>query len=351
MKWKIYISVICVLLFVIVLLFLVKDLYLYIIAKKFQTALSNAENNDVFCVDNNPVCELAVNDTLGVPSPTQDLKVFSTENARILADLVTRVELAAKNNTTITSPPGFAFVEAIYPNSGPVFVGVWTVDTTMFFAFRGTITSAEWQKDLSTQQDSISIGNLFETHDHSHEFKMKEGEEKGCKQTNWAGHARVPDADKILVHNGFLQMFNEFKQEMTRLIDLKKPDRIYFTGHSLGAAVSTLAGLQFFDMAPGGIVVYTFASPRVGNIMFSKTVQLTFPLFRISNQSDLINDIPLAVMINLSGNQLPYIYNHTGENHSFNISWGGWKNNHLLPIYTNCLGDSSCLVTTVPFSI
>ena len=281
----------------------------------FDNGISTATNYNGFCTSTQTICNFTEDNSLGLP--TSPLTQFSNQTALILADLIGRLESSSKNNTTLTSPPNFTLISQLTPTTGNIFCAVWTVGTTMYIVFRGTQTPAEWQLDLETNQ----VPDL---------------------QTSWNG-------SQILVHSGFLQMFQQFQPSLSKLITANSPSQLYVTGHSLGAAVATLTGLQYFATVP--LVVYAFASPRVGNIAFATTVQNSFTLFRITNQADIVPDVPLAVMFNLKGSHQPYLYDHAGTNYTFNRNWQSWDANHFIPVYQDCLANAStCLLTMVPWS-
>lgn len=63
---------------------------------------------------------------------------------------------------------------------------------------------------------------------------------------------------------------------------------VWFSGHSLGAALATLAARRH----GGGKGLYTLGSPRVGNEAF--WAEIRTPAFRIVNHSDLVTMVPAA---------------------------------------------------------
>lgn len=89
---------------------------------------------------------------------------------------------------------------------------------------------------------------------------------------------------------------------------------IYITGHSLGGALATIAGLDLVASNLGlresiehkkianPIHLYTFASPRVGNNIFAKTYndlikKGDIKVYRFANTEDLVTNIPFSVWL------------------------------------------------------
>jgi len=71
-----------------------------------------------------------------------------------------------------------------------------------------------------------------------------------------------------------------------------------FTGHSLGAAMTTLAA---FDVVTAGIIpkdqvsLYTFGSPRVGNEVLAHAIEEAIPeSYRIVHWKDIVPHVPLC---------------------------------------------------------
>jgi hypothetical protein len=67
-----------------------------------------------------------------------------------------------------------------------------------------------------------------------------------------------------------------------------KTKTIWFTGHSLGAALATLAAQRFGAGKVGG--VYTFGSPRVGDDVFQAS--FAAPCYRFVNNTDVVPHLP-----------------------------------------------------------
>jgi hypothetical protein len=69
-----------------------------------------------------------------------------------------------------------------------------------------------------------------------------------------------------------------------------------FTGHSLGAALTTL---NAFDLISQGIIpkekviMYNYGSPRVGNAILAQAIQAAIPvIFRVTHWADLVPHVP-----------------------------------------------------------
>ena len=78
------------------------------------------------------------------------------------------------------------------------------------------------------------------------------------------------------LHAGFLEAYHSINLELIRLLKAVRPRRIYITGHSLGGALSILAGFELTSLGESFfgqsvlISVVTFGAPRVGTELFEK---------------------------------------------------------------------------------
>lgn len=156
-------------------------------------------------------------------------------------------------NSTITSYfeiiSVFDFLN-MYKKSGTGFVAISHSSKTIALIFRGTINF----DDIATDTDMTQISyapNINETISC-----------EGCK-----------------VHRGFMASLENSRQYSVDYIKKLKevfPDyKIFVTGHSLGAAVATLAGveLQLSGYEP---LVVTIASPKVANPQFANYINSIF---------------------------------------------------------------------------
>jgi len=104
----------------------------------------------------------------------------------------------------------------------------------------------------------------------------------------------VFDRSKPAVHRGFQAALNEvWKEVEQKLADYRarSSNHVFFTGHSLGAALATLAISRFQD---GNASLYTFGSPRVGNHAFVEGLR-PYSQFRFVDWHDLVTRVPPAL--------------------------------------------------------
>jgi triacylglycerol lipase len=93
-------------------------------------------------------------------------------------------------------------------------------------------------------------------------------------------------------HRGFVNSYNQVRRN---LINRQYTNKIYVTGHSLGGALATLAALDLKRNFPNkDIVVYTFASPKVGDSTFATLFNNTLGAAseRVFIEGDLVPRLP-----------------------------------------------------------
>jgi triacylglycerol lipase len=133
------------------------------------------------------------------------------------------------------------------------------------------------------------------------------------------------------VHRGFYAAFNQVWIDVEDAIEELRageiPQSLWFTGHSLGGALATLATMACkFNELP--IVVnglYTYGSPRVGSERFAANFNNVFrgQTFRIVNNNDVVTRVPPSNLDYSHVGQLKY-FDHKGDLYSDNqLSWWG----------------------------
>lgn len=93
------------------------------------------------------------------------------------------------------------------------------------------------------------------------------------------------------VHGGFQQEVNDLWMDILAELEhndqLKVRKDVYITGHSLGAAMATIAATRYQPEE-----LFTFGSPRVGGHKFIRNIKC--PHLRFMNNNDIVCRIPPA---------------------------------------------------------
>ena len=91
------------------------------------------------------------------------------------------------------------------------------------------------------------------------------------------------------VHVGFKDELNKLWPAIT--VSLANIDALYVTGHSLGAAMATIAASRIQTKV---IALVTFGSPRAGNQEFVNSLTVTH--YRVQNNCDDVTKVPFLLM-------------------------------------------------------
>lgn len=102
------------------------------------------------------------------------------------------------------------------------------------------------------------------------------------------------------VHQGFKTALDSAWNDVTAGLSAVQTgvQPLWITGHSLGAALASLAAARLWDAGRRSAGVYTFGSPRVGNEAWAGgyDARLRSRTFRFVNQSDIVTRVPLWTM-------------------------------------------------------
>ena len=147
--------------------------------------------------------------------------------------------------------------------------------TDIFVVFRGTLVSEPW--------DVVVDGLSF--------------------PVRWSGAGRA--------HLGFVSAVNEVWDEVRQTVQaIQSPAHsVWFTGHSLGAAVATLAADRYQREAGPVRGLYAFGSPRVGDPAFAAAFAV--PAYRVVNHADPVARVPPARVPILAGTR--QVFRHVGQ--------------------------------------
>lgn len=182
----------------------------------------------------------------------------------------------------------------------PVYFGFALTSKDMnVIALRGTKSAFEWITDLDI--DQVPLPMVWYSQGHFEEAR---------------------------VHMGFLffqVMLAKQILEAVKKFDPSLP--CYITGHSLGAALSTLTAPMVKLLSNKyDVRVYNYASPRVGNQAFANIYNFRIPLsYRVVNLSDVVPIVPPSSFPAWS-----WKYQHIGQEWSFINQSGNVPSNHAL---------------------
>ncbi len=116
-------------------------------------------------------------------------------------------------------------------------------------------------------------------------------------QVPWLGAGRV--------HEGYYKGLWHILTELRDILGNRQD--IYFTGHSMGAAIALLAAV-----AIGARRVFCFASPKVGDERFSEAAE-ALRITRFENRCDLFTKYPFRGSVKGDGKSMKAPYVHVGR--------------------------------------
>jgi len=157
----------------------------------------------------------------------------------------------------------------------------------IFIVFRGTREKAEWIDNTEFDQvpflkDDGSLGKV--SRGFNKIFTRKYDDLFGVGLFNPIGRDPLNTLQKRSIQQTILDTLEQCPVDA----------EIYITGHSLGGALATLATLSVVQQTNlSSPILYSFASPRVGNKMFAEQFD-GLDCYRIANSEDLVPTVPPA---------------------------------------------------------
>lgn len=228
----------------------------------------------------------------------------------------------------------------------------------LYVVFRGTSSVGEWISNFKFIQQSYTTitdrdsGNSGETHWGFRRTYDRPEFDKGS--VLWA--TRLFDR---LFLSGVKPMRSILENTLTQVCPPHaSPSRIFVTGHSLGGALATLATAHILRLirdrriSAASPILYSFASPRVGDSNFAKTFK-DVECYRVANSEDIVPKVPIPTFLLLAGRTPPksgslsliqqFIsrsdYQHVGLPIYFTAHRENVSDNHTIPIYLSALED------------
>ncbi|UVI31136.1 lipase family protein [Paenibacillus spongiae] len=192
------------------------------------------------------------------------------------------------------------FTATAYDGARVPFGFVLESDRSAILAFRGTGSAVEWVSDLIAQQTP---------------FKPVRG----------GG----------LTHRGFTDIYLSARERIFKLLDALPNDKpLFITGHSLGGALATLAACDVAsNRSHDQLIVYTYASPRVGDPKFVRNYNAIVPIHvRVQNDFDVVPYLPPLVYQSPNTDK-SYYYLHVKGDVQRSFRKGSVGGNHMLSSY------------------
>ncbi len=229
----------------------------------------------------------------------------------------------------------------------------------IYVVFRGTSNPGEWISNVKLIQQSYTTIKNRDTPGEAHwgfrrTYDRPETYDKSeHNQTLWV--TRV--FDQILL-KGASSMRETVEATLKKECPANsKKVNIYVTGHSLGGALATLATahikklIEQEDIFAHNPILYSFASPRVGDVEFAKAFD-QIECYRVANSEDLVPKVPLPTLIPIAGRApartgilqgLTFLlresldFQHIGVPIYFTCQEKSISDNHTLPVYFEAL--------------
>jgi len=152
------------------------------------------------------------------------------------------------------------------------------------------------------------------------------------------GLKEYPLPDYGSAHEGFLQLYCSIRPAIIEALSLPGGRRkLFVAGHSLGAALATLALPDIEASAKVKIdALYTFGSPRAGDDAFVKAFNRDYcrRSFRVANTSDIVTQVPFPIP--LAGLVGAY-FSHVDTPVDCTIQDKDLEKNHAMQTYLSAL--------------
>jgi len=301
-------SISTILFILLLLLNIIVVAFLFMQSSKYLKDASYTLANKIHCGEN--MCPIPFKNSPVLPLPNNILEnltystlPFFTSVANYIGSFISYtqksiayVDLADMKTSKFIYFPGDQ-------NPFGIFSTIDADQNTLILGFRGTQTTSDLFEDSHIRQNTFEFGGN--------------------------------------VHQGFLNVYNSIKDQITSVLKNFTGTTLIITGHSLGSAVAVLIAINIFNNFPNlNIALITFACPRIGDLSFASNIDQKIPLhFTFRNESDIVPNLPPAVAVNIINPSTPWNYYHCGLPIVFNDNWNSVLNNHNVANYLNFLNS------------
>jgi hypothetical protein len=190
------------------------------------------------------------------------------------------------------------------------------IDTSdIYVVFRGTVSLGEWISNFKfIQQSYTTVGDGYlsgETH---------WGFRRTYERPETYGRSPAEVRKVLWITRWFDRLFLSDVRPMRNTIETTlikefppgttSTKQIFVTGHSLGGALATLATSHIIKLiidnkiSAKPPILYTFASPRVGDSDFAANFRNLQECYRIANSEDIVPKIPILISCTCRGKPL-----------------------------------------------
>ncbi|KAI9036528.1 lipase family protein [Aspergillus affinis] len=166
------------------------------------------------------------------------------------------------------------------------------------------VEAADAVTDIEFSNTTLSDTAGFVTADHEHS-SIVVSFRGSYSVRNWLADANFPFVDPglctgCLAEAGFWSSWIFVKKEIVaslkRLTEQHADYRVVVVGHSLGAAVATVAAADLRTLGYQQAALYAYASPRVGNDKLAEFITKQENNYRFTHQNDPVPKLPLVGM-------------------------------------------------------
>lgn len=175
----------------------------------------------------------------------------------------------------------------------------WSRDSAIYLAIRGTESVEDWVVDASAELTDYGLA------------------------TNYGR-----------VHKGFYRVYASMADAVRKAVtaacgQVRQPEALFITGHSLGSSLATLAMPDVLentvvDVNDMRVRQYNLASPRTGDTQFATRYNANgAPTYRIVNSTDLVPEVPPAILVD-------EIFEHVGIPVAFSAQYDSLGGNHSI---------------------